>query len=116
MVFVNAPQLVAARSRPLSFSPGWIEPCEATEVARPPSGARWVHEIKRDGYRTQLHRHKGKITLYSRAGYDWTDRYGSLVQALSALPAKQVVIDAEITVPHGHCYRDDFWTLQADVA
>ena len=117
MVFVNAPQLIAARSKPASLShSGWIEPCLATEVARPPVGARWVHEIKRDGYRTQLHRHKDKITLYSSAGFDWTDRYGSIAEALSELPAKQVVIDAEMTVPYGHCYRDDFWTLQADVA
>src|SRR5258705_8297694 len=31
--------------------PGFIEPELATSVDRVPSGARWIHEIKFDGYR-----------------------------------------------------------------
>jgi ATP-dependent DNA ligase len=30
---------------------GFIEPCQPSKVARPPSGPLWVHEIKHDGYR-----------------------------------------------------------------
>jgi hypothetical protein len=30
--------------------PGFIEPCQPSTVARPPSGPLWVHEIKHDGY------------------------------------------------------------------
>jgi hypothetical protein len=35
--------------------PGFIEPALATEIERVPSGERWIHEIKFDGYRVQLH-------------------------------------------------------------
>ena len=35
--------------------PGFIEPGLATLIDRVPSGERWIHEIKFDGYRVQLH-------------------------------------------------------------
>jgi len=35
--------------------PGFIEPALATSVEKVPSGARWIHEIKFDGYRVQVH-------------------------------------------------------------
>jgi bifunctional non-homologous end joining protein LigD len=31
--------------------PGFIDPALATSIERVPSGQRWVHEIKFDGYR-----------------------------------------------------------------
>ena|SRR5260221_10705189 len=34
---------------------GFIEPALATSVDKVPSGDRWIHEIKFDGYRVQLH-------------------------------------------------------------
>jgi ATP-dependent DNA ligase len=35
--------------------PGFIEPALATTIEKPPSGARWVHAIKFDGYRVEVH-------------------------------------------------------------
>jgi hypothetical protein len=35
--------------------PGSIEPERATSIEKPPKGARWIHEIKFDGYRVQVH-------------------------------------------------------------
>ena len=35
--------------------PGFIEPELATSVDKVPSGTRWLHEIKFDGYRVQVH-------------------------------------------------------------
>ena len=35
--------------------PGFIEPALATSIAKVPNGERWVHEIKFDGYRVQIH-------------------------------------------------------------
>jgi ATP-dependent DNA ligase len=35
---------------------GFIEPCQPSKVARPPSGPLWVHEIKHDGYRLMVRR------------------------------------------------------------
>jgi ATP-dependent DNA ligase len=35
--------------------PGFIEPALAKSIDNVPSGARWVLEIKFDGYRVQVH-------------------------------------------------------------
>jgi hypothetical protein len=35
--------------------PGFIEPALASSIEKVPSGERWIHEIKFDGYRVQLH-------------------------------------------------------------
>ena len=34
--------------------PGFIKPALATKIDKVPTGGRWVHEIKFDGYRVQL--------------------------------------------------------------
>ena len=34
---------------------GFVEPALATSIEKVPSGERWIHEIKFDGYRVQLH-------------------------------------------------------------
>jgi len=47
--------------------PGFIAPCHPAERARPPQGDSWIHAIKVDGYRAQLHVRDGKVTVYSRA-------------------------------------------------
>src|SRR5262245_15855036 len=66
--------------------PGFIEPCHPTERERPPSGGNWIHEIKADGYRAQLHLREGKVTIYSRRGYDWTLEFAAIARAAEALP------------------------------
>jgi ATP-dependent DNA ligase len=35
--------------------PGFIEPALAASIDKVPSGSRWIHEIKFDGYRVQVH-------------------------------------------------------------
>jgi bifunctional non-homologous end joining protein LigD len=40
----------------------------------PPSGSAWVHEIKHDGYRLIARRDGKRVRLYTRRGYDWSDR------------------------------------------
>ena len=35
--------------------PGFIEPALASSIEKVPSGERWLHEIKFDGYRVQVH-------------------------------------------------------------
>lgn len=35
--------------------PGFIEPSLASAVDKVPAGERWIHEIKFDGYRAQIH-------------------------------------------------------------
>ena len=62
-------------------------------VTQPPSGARWLHEIKFDGYRFQARVERGVATLYTRRGYDWTDKLPELRDELSAL--SDCIIDGE---------------------
>jgi ATP-dependent DNA ligase len=44
--------MVLQRRRPSGF----IESCQPSKVAWPPSGPLWVHEIKHDGYRLMVRR------------------------------------------------------------
>jgi len=40
-----------------------------------PSGPDWVHELKHDGYRLQIHVRDGRVRLYTMNGADWSKRY-----------------------------------------
>ncbi len=40
----------------------------------------------------------GKVRLITRAGIDWTKRYGDLPQAFAQLPCREAIIDGEIVV------------------
>ena len=81
--------------------PERIAPQLATSSSAPPKDTpreHWLHEIKFDGFRTMAHVSGGKVKLITRAGLDWTKRYGSLGQAFEALPCREAVIDGEIVV------------------
>src|SRR5262249_29181276 len=69
-----------------------VQLCRA--VARPPAGAGWAHEIKFDGYRLQLRVAAGAVTLKTRKGLDWTDKFPAVAEAAAALP--DALIDGEI--------------------
>jgi bifunctional non-homologous end joining protein LigD len=53
-----------------SEMPGFIPPQLASLRTKPPSGEHWLHEIKYDGYRIQIHLNKGRVTSYTRKGLD----------------------------------------------
>ena len=91
--------------------PDYVTPCLATDIGRPPTGKKWAHEIKLDGFRSQLHLRNGAVTIYSRGGHDWTERYRSVADQAARLNAKHLVIDGEMVVlrEDGTC---DFWALQ----
>jgi bifunctional non-homologous end joining protein LigD len=74
-----------------------------------------VHEIKLDGYRTQAQLRSGRPAIYTRAGYDWTQRFQPIADALAALPADDLILDGEAVVADS---RDvpDFGLLHADLA
>jgi bifunctional non-homologous end joining protein LigD len=83
-----------AGGRRLSF----VEFQSPTLVEKAPEGREWIHEIKYDGYRTELILEDGEVRAYTRRGYDWTDRYGRIVEAASRLKAKSAIIDGEAVV------------------
>src|SRR3954463_12554354 len=78
--------------------PRFIAPCDPTFRERAPEGTDWLHEIKIDGYRAQLHIHGGRVRIFSRSGYDWTEQYSQIARAAEALSARELIIDGETTV------------------
>src|SRR5690606_16104155 len=81
-----------------------------------PTGSRWLHEIKFDGYRLQAHISGGRAKLLTRSGLDWTEKFGeALPKALAGLPAKTAIIDGELVV-EASGGASDFSALQADLS
>ena len=78
--------------------PGFIAPCDPTLRERAPEGSDWLHEIKIDGYRAQLHIHDRRVKVFSRSGYDWTEQFSQIARAADALSARALIIDGEATV------------------
>ena len=94
--------------------PGYIEFADPTLRDRAPKGGAWVHEIKTDGYRAQLHIRRGKITIYSRSGYDWTKQFTPIATAAKALSMHDLIIDGEATVL-GETGVPDFQALRREL-
>jgi ATP-dependent DNA ligase len=83
------------RTGPPAKRPGIIEPCIPTRVSKPPVGPQWIHEIKHDGYRLIACKRGGRVRLFTRRGFDWSDRYPRISAAVAALGAASVTIDGE---------------------
>lgn len=69
-----------------------------TLVDKPPEGDDWIHEIKFDGYRSQLIIDEDGIRIFTRNGHDWTSRYGPLIEEAKAIEVNDAIIDGEIVV------------------
>jgi bifunctional non-homologous end joining protein LigD len=76
--------------------PKSVSPQLAVKVAKVPHGENWIYEMKYDGYRIISFRQGTTVTLISRNGKDWTNRFGRIAAAVAALAAHEVVLDGEI--------------------
>jgi bifunctional non-homologous end joining protein LigD len=94
--------------------PGFIEPALAFSVEKVPSGDRWLHEIKFDGYRVQLHIANEDIKVYTRRGNDWTKRFKKVADDAYLISARSAIIDGEIVVPAADG-TTDFSVLQNEL-
>jgi len=83
------------RTKPPVKRPGMIEPCIPTRATKPPVGPQWIHEIKHDGYRLIARKRDGRVRLFTRNGFDWTDRYPRIREAVAALVPASATIDGE---------------------
>ena len=92
--------------------PGFIKPQLATLKSKAPKGDQWLHEIKYDGYRIQVHVNGGRKKVYTRNGLDWTKRFSAIAGALD-IPG-EAIIDGEVVVVHEG--RTNFSELQAELA
>jgi bifunctional non-homologous end joining protein LigD len=80
--------------------PGFIEPALASSVVeRVPSGERWVHEIKFDGYRVQVHIKDAAVKVFTRRGNDWTNRFRKIAADAWHINAGSAILDGEVVVP-----------------
>src|SRR6195952_3427623 len=72
-----------------------FEPCIPTRGTKVPSGPNWLHEIKHDGYRLIVHREGKRVRLFTRNGFDWSDRYPLIVEAALRNRSTSFVLDGE---------------------
>jgi bifunctional non-homologous end joining protein LigD len=103
--------LPGAKPAPL---PGFVAPALATLRSKVPGDAGYVHEAKLDGYRLQATLRDGRVTLYTRTGLDWTNRFPPIAADVAHLPAEKLVIDGEVISAdtNGH---PSFSALQDDL-
>ncbi|MCK1441548.1 non-homologous end-joining DNA ligase [Bradyrhizobium sp. 48] len=94
--------------------PGFIEPALAASIDRVPSGERWIHEIKFDGYRVQVHLANEAAKVFTRRGHDWTNRFRKVANDAWHLKASAAIIDGEIVVPAADG-STDFSVLQNEL-
>jgi bifunctional non-homologous end joining protein LigD len=94
--------------------PGFIEPALATSIEKVPSGERWIHEIKFDGYRVQVHLANEAVTVFTRRGHDWTRRFKKVADDAWHIKAASAIIDGEVVVPAADG-STDFSVLQNEL-
>ena len=90
----------------------FIPPSSPVLKKEPPSGTGYVHEIKFDGWRLQLHKDGDTVSLFGRRGSDLTKRFRDVRDAVIALPCRSAIIDAEVVVCDSDG-RPDFTALMA---
>ncbi|MER8843311.1 RNA ligase family protein [Mesorhizobium sp. M0684] len=69
-----------------------------TLIAKPPQGDGWTHEVKFDGYRSQIIIDAGRVRVFTRRGLDWTSKYRDLAATAKTLTVENAIIDGEIIV------------------
>jgi bifunctional non-homologous end joining protein LigD len=74
----------------------------------------WVHEIKHDGYRLQIHIRDGRVRLFTRNGVDWTSRYPWIVEDAARLSVRSAIMDAECCIA-GDAGVTDFTALHSRI-
>ncbi|MHC2250810.1 bifunctional non-homologous end joining protein LigD [Bradyrhizobium embrapense] len=107
------------RRKPLAIGtkalfPGFIAPALASPIDKVPKGARWIHEIKFDGYRVQVHLANEEVKVYTRRGNDWTRRFKKIADDAWHISAASAIIDGEVVVPSGSG-TTDFSVLQNEL-
>lgn len=102
------------KSPPLDPGLAFIEPMLATLVDKPPAGDVWSHEIKYDGYRSQIAISGGDVRVYTRRGHDWTKQYRQIGEAAVDLIGLDARIDGEIIVQDA-TGKPDFHALRSSI-
>jgi bifunctional non-homologous end joining protein LigD len=91
---------------------GFVEPMLPTLIAEAPEGDDWLHEIKYDGYRTQLVIDGAGVRAFTRNGFDWSDRYPSPLRAAGEVRCSSAILDGEMIV-QDELGRSDFGAFKS---
>ena len=94
--------------------PAFVEPALASSIGKVPPGSRWIHEIKFDGYRVQVHLHNQAVNVFTRRGHDWTNRFKKVAHDAWHIKAGSAILDGEIVVPAADG-TTDFSVLQNEL-
>ncbi|MCX4146083.1 DNA ligase D [Paraburkholderia madseniana] len=82
--------------------PATFKPQLATLVDAAPPGDEWTYEIKFDGYRVLARIDRNAKTravkVFTRAGNDWTAKFGKQVEAFEQLDIESAWLDGEAVV------------------
>jgi len=95
-----------------SSYPGFIEPALASPIKKVPGGDRWLHEIKFDGYRVQVHVVNEAVKVFTRRGHDWTKRFRKIADDAWHIAARSAILDGEVPAADG---STDFSVLQNEL-
>jgi hypothetical protein len=89
-----APSCGPPETRPFAIpGPKIPRPNNESAASKPPAGDQWIHEIKFDGYRLQIHLNDGRVTVYTRNGHDWTKAFrSSLARSTSRWSAQSSTV------------------------
>src|SRR3954468_21353174 len=82
---------IRTRSKPHGFT----LPCQPPLADRPPSGPRWLHEIKFDGYRVIARKDGEQVRLWARTTSDYSKAFTRIRAAVAALPVNSALLDGE---------------------
>jgi DNA ligase D-like protein (predicted ligase) len=93
----------------------FIRPLLPTQHASPPTGEGWSHEIKFDGYRSQMLIDDDEVRILTKEGHDWTNKYRNLAAEGKKLPVENAIIDGEIIVTNEQGLSD-FHALASAIA
>lgn len=91
--------------------PGFVPTMQPTLVADAPEGDQWLHEIKYDGYRTELLLTGGESRAFTRNGHDWSEKYRLILDVARGLTEGSALLDGEIIV-QGDKGHSDFHALR----
>jgi len=93
-------------------TPKYVAPQLAQVVSTVPRGRDIIHELKFDGYRLIIVKHTGDLTVFTRNGHDWTDKFKALSKHLTGISTKDFIVDGEAVV-WDEKGRSNFGDLQA---
>jgi bifunctional non-homologous end joining protein LigD len=110
----TVPDVKKIRGARKGILPVFLEPSLPQITQKAPSGAKWVHEIKYDGYRIQARIDGRNVKLLTRKGLDWTTRFPNIAAALKKLGPSSALLDGEVVVEDA-AGVPSFNLLQADL-